>query len=154
MLLIISGMKNKYLSKDSFHRTLGIAFRSKIYEMFIIVLLLYHLTQQNVKMLLKPLIAMTMSMVRLLQKSWGPIVVIDYRLKLMTMMVIAIVLPFISSFIVAFDVVNGGDAVEATNSEDHVVDNFDGKVTARIVHVGDWRPRVSSWIVHFTAAHS
>lgn len=50
--------------------------------------------------------------------------------------------------------VYGGNAVETTDREDHIVNDFYGKVAPRVVHVRYWRPRVGHWVVDFAAAHS
>ena len=49
-------------------------------------------------------------------------------------------LPFIVVGIVALDVVDGRDAVEAADDEDHVVEDRDAKVAAVDVHAGRGRP--------------
>lgn len=61
--------------------------------------------------------------------------------------------PLVRLLVVAFDVVDGGDAVEAAYDEDHVVDDFDGEVAARIVHVGDLGPSVRRRVEFLAAAH-
>lgn len=62
--------------------------------------------------------------------------------------------PLISPLVIALDVVYGGNSVEPSNGEDHVVDDFDGEVATRVVHVGDWTPSVRCRVIHLTAAHS
>lgn len=49
--------------------------------------------------------------------------------------------------------VDSGDSVEASDSEDHVIDDLDGEVAARVVHVGHGSPRVGRRVVHLAAAH-
>lgn len=50
--------------------------------------------------------------------------------------------------------VDGGDSVEAPDREDHVVNDLDGEVAARVVHVGHRRPRVGGRVIHLAATHS
>lgn len=49
---------------------------------------------------------------------------------------------------------DGGDAVEAADGEDHVVDDLDGEVAAGGVHVGDGGPLVGGGRVLLHAAHT
>lgn len=67
---------------------------------------------------------------------------------------IEVVVPLISPLVITFDVVDGSDTVEAADGENHVVDDFDGEVRARVIHVRYRRPCVAQWVVHLTAAHS
>jgi len=62
-------------------------------------------------------------------------------------------LPFVRLLIVAFHLVRRGDTVEATDSEDHVVDYLDGEVAARIIHIGNVAPTVRRGLVFLPAAH-
>lgn len=64
------------------------------------------------------------------------------------------VIPLISLLVITFDVVDGSDAVEAADGENHVVDDLDGEVGARVVHVRHRRPRIAQRVVHLAAAHS
>lgn len=50
--------------------------------------------------------------------------------------------------------VYGGDAIEPSYCEDHVINDFYSEVAARVVHVRHWRPRVRSRVVHLAATHS
>lgn len=49
--------------------------------------------------------------------------------------------------------VNRCNPIETTYDEDHIVYDFDGEVTSRVVHVRDLRPGVGGRIELFTAAH-
>lgn len=49
--------------------------------------------------------------------------------------------------------VNSGNAVKSPDGKDHVVNDFDGEVAARVVHVGYWSPGVGRRVVHLPAAH-
>ena len=62
--------------------------------------------------------------------------------------------PLIGPLIVALHVVYGGDSVEASDREDHVVNDLNGEVAARVVHVRYRSPGVGCRVVHLTAAHS
>ena len=61
--------------------------------------------------------------------------------------------PLVRFVVEALDVVDGGDAVEAADDEDHVVDDLDGEVASGIVHVRDLRPSVRGRAVLLPAAH-
>lgn len=50
--------------------------------------------------------------------------------------------------------VDGRDAVEAPDGEDHVIYDLDSEVAARVVHVGHGRPCVGPGVVHLAAAHA
>lgn len=60
----------------------------------------------------------------------------------------------VGPFVVALDVRRGGDPVEATDGEDHLVYDFDGKVAALVVHVGHWRPQSRGWLEHLARRHA
>ena len=64
-----------------------------------------------------------------------------------TRIMITIVSPLVGAGVVALDVVDGGDAVEAADGEHHVVDDLDAEVAARTVHVVDGAPRVGGRVV-------
>lgn len=59
----------------------------------------------------------------------------------------------VSPVIVAFYVRGGGDSVEATDGEDHLIDDLDGEVTALVVHVGDGRPQARGGLEHLPRRH-
>lgn len=44
--------------------------------------------------------------------------------------------------------------VESANGKYHIVDNFDGEVTSRIIHVRYTGPGVRVWVEFFPAQHS
>lgn len=62
-------------------------------------------------------------------------------------------LPLVRFFIVAFHLIRRSHAVETADGEDHIVDDFDGEVAARIVHVGDVTPAVCGRLIFLSAAH-
>lgn len=61
--------------------------------------------------------------------------------------------PFVSPLVIAFDMIDGGDSVEPSDSEDHVIDDLDGEVAPRVVHVWHRRPGVGVGIEYLPAAH-
>lgn len=63
-------------------------------------------------------------------------------------------LPLIRLGHVALRVGNGGDAVEAANSENHVVDYLQAKVAAGVVHLADEVPGLRLGIVAFAGGQS
>lgn len=65
-----------------------------------------------------------------------------------------IVLPLVGFFVVTLNLKNCRYAVVSTDGKYHVVDNFNGKVTTRIVHVWYGTPCVSRWIIFFACTHS
>lgn len=65
---------------------------------------------------------------------------------------IAGVPPLVQLLVVALDVVSGADAVEASDHDDHVVDDLDGEIAAGGQHVRRRRPRFGGGVEAFDGA--